>query len=1337
MFPPGQQSAHVGFSHLPSAANAENAVMFLGMNPAQQRLQPTQQHGPNSAGSPRVDAHKKRLNSSTPIGSNHHAMLNQHRDYREKQQRDHKPHPQMFQKANAQPHRPSAFTNGHKQSTESPAQLNASSMLLQQHHQQQQQLAAAQNNLAAQLALQQLTAQLRQNPHNYSIAQFQQLLKQTGSPQILRGQQPPASNSPDERRRPSLISNFPSNKDNKSPYGLTAGLPIRSNAASLGLPALMRSAEMTTPPVPNRAQHLLSNMHAAQPTSRVALDGVVKRERLEVRLRLDRATDDNKQLDAQAATINKRKAHLLGQMKSRQEEMEREQVEAAAAEAAAAQLRAQANAEASKRKIPLIDRIALENRAHVEETQVPDRFFPSAAFTHSLAKITENYRRFAPALIRKMTEAKLETQKRRENYTAAYDEKYDVWRRRVEKFEKTPKKIAKDQRNRELFEKIFPEIKREREERERNERHERNSSGEPPPKSKDEKAIERACHIPTFSGDRPALLLQELQQRARRTDAGQCERRHLETFNERVRIHGKNFHVLSHFYWKKTCNDMVKYFYATKSEAKYKVNFPKAKKKVTKTYKPPPMPDFREMFEHLLESSPRPKSLAKVSCIICANDVHVFSKIPEMPPEKEKLRKKLAREQEYRQKMSICAKCYSTYKKSALRCPVGKCPGGKRRFKPSRTLPAEFTELPVEAQCLVVQTLQFHPGTPKVCNNCYKRIQTESVNVREKDIVMAPAYPQTAQPESGKKQPKWTAERIDHLFHAIHEITGLPKHADGEGPEYAGLNYDWDAIAVRAASDDFSPTARQCRLVHAKLRDYWKVRERRGNLEAAARHLRQLFRSSKQEGAMEIEENRVGQPPPAEEPKMEVDVKAEPMDTTELHRPPLLGMSTPRAEAAANSADGRPRSHGGGSLTQGTPLHRDDAAVTSKLTGDPNAAANFANGNSLLSPLLANFVPIARSSTSASPAAAHQAGSQAFAGPNGSGSGPKQLKDEQFEPYIFEELGLPRESSSEAQVYERLNTMSPHSFEELSNRLKLRAQEQEAKKMAEYQEAAAAAAARGDAKPQDGLLNGAPTLADLDFSNELRSHVMAAANIVSTQNQPGALHGDGEKAKQFNADPALTTTTADIQFFDPKGDGLPPRRHTNAVAERPNRKSGIANMMIEHASPADRTSSPMQRGRAQTMQKHHHSQSNRPASVPGSTEVLANRPIKTEPIEPTAAHPLSNAKGKLKTARAPSNNSHRPLNRRPGCQGGGAGGAGDGPPNENPVYESLSDDSSSSSSSDSEKPPEPEHSADRQPTRPRFRRMFTPLTLPHHERERVRIPPCPKHRPNAAPRSAQ
>lgn len=51
---------------------------------------------------------------------------------------------------------------------------------------------------------------------------------------------------------------------------------------------------------------------------------------------------------------------------------------------------------------------------------------------------------------------------------------------------------------------------------------------------------------------------------------------------------------------------MVHYYYATKTDNKYKNTFPKTKKKaVQKAYRPMAMPEFREMFDHLMNTCGR------------------------------------------------------------------------------------------------------------------------------------------------------------------------------------------------------------------------------------------------------------------------------------------------------------------------------------------------------------------------------------------------------------------------------------------------------------------------------------------------------------------------------------------------------------------------------------------------------------------------------------------------------------------------------------------------------------------------------------------------------------
>lgn len=122
-------------------------------------------------------------------------------------------------------------------------------------------------------------------------------------------------------------------------------------------------------------------------------------------------------------------------LEQRKEEMKREREEAEAA----AILRA--NAEANKKKVSLADNIVMENRQQAEKNRPPEKFLPKTKFCHNLEAISANYMRIAPMLIRSMTKTKMETKRKQAECLADYEDKYVSWARRVEKFEKTPKKM--------------------------------------------------------------------------------------------------------------------------------------------------------------------------------------------------------------------------------------------------------------------------------------------------------------------------------------------------------------------------------------------------------------------------------------------------------------------------------------------------------------------------------------------------------------------------------------------------------------------------------------------------------------------------------------------------------------------------------------------------------------------------------------------------------------------------------------------------------------------------------------------------------------------------------
>lgn len=85
----------------------------------------------------------------------------------------------------------------------------------------------------------------------------------------------------------------------------------------------------------------------------------------------------------------------------------------------------------------------------------------------ALTDIANFHREFKPRLIASVRQLKSE----RWNNTILMAEKYNIlsqqWLRRVEKIESTAKRKAKDAKNREFFEKVFTELRKQREDKER------------------------------------------------------------------------------------------------------------------------------------------------------------------------------------------------------------------------------------------------------------------------------------------------------------------------------------------------------------------------------------------------------------------------------------------------------------------------------------------------------------------------------------------------------------------------------------------------------------------------------------------------------------------------------------------------------------------------------------------------------------------------------------------------------------------------------------------------------------------------------------------------------
>ncbi|VDP37302.1 unnamed protein product [Heligmosomoides polygyrus] len=191
--------------------------------------------------------------------------------------------------------------------------------------------------------------------------------------------------------------------------------------------------------------------------------------------------------------------------------------------------------------------------------------------------------------------------------------------RKLERWENSPKKIARDLKNREIFERAFPEMKRTREEKERSGRNDRISlrgqdhiDEQPAPSEKgqvdEEHKMRNAAAIPPLIIDESTIRPRFFDNKhAIIKNAAEDNRNWIETFlsswtddekklfRERLSAVGKNYANIAMFLENKTVKDCVLYYYLSKKRENFKAVIPKRKRKLAKTYKPPVMPTAEEL----------------------------------------------------------------------------------------------------------------------------------------------------------------------------------------------------------------------------------------------------------------------------------------------------------------------------------------------------------------------------------------------------------------------------------------------------------------------------------------------------------------------------------------------------------------------------------------------------------------------------------------------------------------------------------------------------------------------------------------------------------------------
>ncbi|PZC77189.1 hypothetical protein B5X24_HaOG203667 [Helicoverpa armigera] len=199
------------------------------------------------------------------------------------------------------------------------------------------------------------------------------------------------------------------------------------------------------------------------------------------------------------------------------------------------------------------------------------------------------HRTFRKRLAEHIRKLKLEAEKREDALAEAYSRRAAEWLRRVERIEQGQKRKAKDARNREFFEKVFPELRKQREERERFNRLGARVKSEAEleeiadglhEQEHEDKKMRSLTVVPPLLRDpsdttpvyidtnrRCMDMESEHKELQLRNVWSQAER---ELFREKYLQHPKNFGQIASFLPRKSVRDCVRFYYLSKKAENYK-----------------------------------------------------------------------------------------------------------------------------------------------------------------------------------------------------------------------------------------------------------------------------------------------------------------------------------------------------------------------------------------------------------------------------------------------------------------------------------------------------------------------------------------------------------------------------------------------------------------------------------------------------------------------------------------------------------------------------------------------------------------------------------------------
>ncbi|XP_055601175.1 uncharacterized protein LOC129750017 isoform X2 [Uranotaenia lowii] len=279
----------------------------------------------------------------------------------------------------------------------------------------------------------------------------------------------------------------------------------------------------------------------------------------------------------------------IAQLKKKQESLEEASAKPAVEESAA---------EAQPKHRSLAQQIYAENRKRASTahavlsalgTAIDLPLYNQPSDAEICREIQERHKAFKKHLILHMKKIKSERAAKQSELTERYAQLSQDWSKRVDKLEASAKRKAKEAKNREFFEKVFPELRKQREDKERFNRVGSRIKSEADleeimdglqEQAMEDKKMRSYAVIPplmldsrqrrlVFKNENGALIDMETEFKER-LNLNMWTAGEKEIFREKFMQHPKNFGMIAASLDRKIAQDCVRYYYLSKKAENYK-----------------------------------------------------------------------------------------------------------------------------------------------------------------------------------------------------------------------------------------------------------------------------------------------------------------------------------------------------------------------------------------------------------------------------------------------------------------------------------------------------------------------------------------------------------------------------------------------------------------------------------------------------------------------------------------------------------------------------------------------------------------------------------------------